>query len=356
MHILDPPAGSPIPAAVGYPRRPLFRTSSRVAMTSGQAISASARGAASPPPVRRRTTLPAGESVPAGERLPTIGQWRLTRLVGAGQWTRVYRARPLNAAESDGGDFAVKILADELAHDPLARALLRREAHISRQVQHSQLATVLADQSASEPPHLVLPYLPGVSLRQIVDRCGMPQALPRDLPTATALLYVRQIAEALAALHGAGWLHGDVKPENVLVGPSGHATLLDLGLARQLGSESCSARYVLATTLAYAAPESFSEGEWLSGAADIYSLGILLWELLNGQPPFVADPVELVDLHRRQSPPDLRTLRHDATQELAGLLRLMLAKEPLRRPEAPRLVRLLVEQEILALAGRTVAS
>jgi serine/threonine-protein kinase len=209
-------------------------------------------------------------------------------------------------------------------------------------VQHSQLATVLADHSDSDLPHLVLPYLDGVALRRVVE------AGPVRLPSA--LLFVRQIAEALAALHDAGWLHSDVKPENILVGASGHATLLDLGLARQLGSEACSARYVLATTLAYAAPESFSEGEWLSGAADIYSLGIVLWELLTGRPPFVGEAVEIIDLHRRETPPDLRSLRPDVTDELASLVRIMLAKEPLRRPEAQRLVRLLAEQEILAMA------
>ncbi len=252
----------------------------------------------------------------------------------------------------------MKLLAPEYADDSLARSLLRREAHISRQVQHPQLATVLADHSSSEPPHLVLPYLEGLSLREIVRQDGTPRrALAPDgtpqraFPTGTALLFVRQTAEALAALHETGWLHGDVKPENIRVGPAGHVTLIDLGLARQLGSESCSARYVLATTLAYAAPESFSEGEWLSGAADIYSLGIVLWELLTGRPPFVADAVEVVDLHRREAPPDLRSLREDVTDELAEIVRLMLAKEPLRRPEAPRLVRMLVEQEIAALGA-----
>jgi serine/threonine-protein kinase len=325
--------------------------------------------------------LPRGETLQPGENLPVVGQWRLTRLVGAGQWTRVYRARPSGGADRDWGDFAVKLLAPEFADDSLARALLRREAQISRQVQHPQLATVLADHSSSEPPHLVLPFLEGLSLAEVValasggcqspdnaalsgglrlplaaapprafDPIGTPQ---RAFSKVTALLLVRQIAEALAALHHAGWLHGDVKPENIRVGPAGHATLIDLGLARQLGSESCSARYVLATTLAYAAPESFSEGEWLSGAADIYSLGIVLWELLTGRPPFVADAVEIVDLHRRQSLPDLRSLRGDVNDDLAEVVRLMLAKEPLRRPEAPRLVRMLVEQEIAALGRRT---
>jgi eukaryotic-like serine/threonine-protein kinase len=320
-------------------------------MSSGQANSGSF--VATSRPALRPVLTP---TLPPGESLPVIGRWRLTRLLGIGQWTRVYRACPRESAPDESGDFAVKLLAPEFADDRLARALLRREAQISRLVQHAQLATVLADHSSSDPPHLVLPFLEGLSLRTVIESCGAPQSgLANALPVATALLYVRQAAEALVALHDAGWLHSDVKPENFVVGRSGHATLLDLGLARQLASESCSARFALATTLAYAAPESFSEGEWLSGAADIYSLGIVLWELLTGRPPFVADAVELIDLHRRQAPPDIRTLRPDAPDELAKVVRLMLAKEPLRRPEAPRLVRMLVEREILAMGIRAAA-
>jgi serine/threonine-protein kinase len=274
--------------------------------------------------------------------LPTIGRWRLTRLIGAGQWTRVYRAAPVEAPRGQPGDFVLKTLAPEFAADPVARVILRREAWVCRQTQHPHLATVLADHSTDEPPHLVLPHLEGVTLRQVVRR--------GPLPVATALLIVRQTAEALAAMHKAGCLHGDVKPENVLVAPSGHATLVDLGLARRLRSEECSTRLAVAATLGYAAPEMFSPGEWLSGAADVYSLGIVLAELLTGRPPFVAaNAAELVRLHRRETPPDVRLRRPAIAAELAELIRGMLAKEPLRRPEAARLVRLLVEQEIVAL-------
>jgi serine/threonine protein kinase len=301
-------------------------------MTIGQANTASATA----PPIVRH-----GQGVPVSERMPIVGQWQLTAFAGAGQWTRVYRARPALAADDRAGDFAVKLLAPEYAADPLARSLLKREAQISRRVQHAQLATVLADHSAAETPHLVLPFLEGVSLESVV---GI-----RRVSLGVALLIVRQVAEALEALHRAGWLHGDVKPGNVRVGTTGHATLLDLGLARQLGSEACSARYALATTLAYAAPESFSEGEWLSGAADIYSLGVVLYELLAGGPPFVGDAVQLIDRHRRETAADIRSLRPDISDELAELVRLLLAKEPLRRPETGPLVRMLVEHEILAI-------
>ena len=316
-------------------------------MPRGPAIAGSAFVPKRPSPAGRETSNPT-----AGQTQPAVGNWQLTRLVGQGQWTRVYRARPLRGADNDWGDFAVKVLSPEYAADPLARALLRREAQVSRHVQHPHLATVLADHSGHEQPHLVLPFLEGTSLRRAVDG-GLHKKSPDLLPVPTALLFVRQIAAALAALHEAGWLHGDVKPANIHVAPSGHATLLDMGLARRLGSEACLARYMLAATLAYAAPECFSDGQWLSSAADVYSLGIVLFELLTQRQPFVGDAAELVTQHRRHGPPDVQELRPDVGDELAEILRRMLAKEPLRRPETARLVRLLAEQEILLLGSRS---
>ena len=163
---------------------------------------------------------------------------------------------------------------------------------------------------------------------------------------------VRQVAAALAVLHAKGWLHGDVKPENVLVSPQGHATLIDLGLARRLGSRECQGGEVLAGTLAYVAPETFLPAARLSGEADIYSLGALLHELLTGQPMFEeADPTRLALLHLRQAPPDVREAALDVPPILARLVMRMLAKEPLRRPAASEVVRHLTRLEIELLAA-----
>ncbi|MEX2174575.1 MAG: serine/threonine-protein kinase [Pirellulaceae bacterium] len=291
-------------------------------------------------------SLPAGvlraaaprEAVPAAEGLPVVGRWQPTRWIAAGRWTRVVRARPIDAAWDDRGDFALKIAATG-ANAPLARAQLQREASVCREVQHASLTTVLADHSAGDPAYLVLPYLEGITLREVARR---PQ-----VSVSLACQIARQVAEALAQLHEAAWLHGDVKPDNVLLAAAGHATLLDLGMARRLDGEECRTDRWLATTIGYAAPESFSPQATLTTAADTYSLGVVLFELLAGRPLFESsDPTELVRRHRRLAPPQLHAIRPQATPNLSRLIGRMLAKEPLRRPCASEIVRELVEIEI----------
>jgi serine/threonine-protein kinase len=265
--------------------------------------------------------------------------------LAVGRWSRLYRARPSDAADCQSpGDFVLKTVSPEYAADPLPRALLAREAAVARQVQHANLTTVLADRSGGEFPHLVLPYVEGVSLAQVRRSIAGP------LPVATACLVARQVAAALAALHDALWLHGDVTPANILVAPGGHTTLIDLGLTRRIGSEECRSDLLLAMTPGYAAPELLVPHVRLTPAADVYSLGLVLFEMLAGRPPFVAaNSAEVHKLHVRQAPPDLRQLRPTASRELAELVRRLLVKEPLRRPASGDVVRWLAEIEIAEL-------
>jgi serine/threonine-protein kinase len=246
------------------------------------------------------------------------------------------------------GDFAIKALVPERAADPLARAMLRREAVVSRSAGHANLQCVLIDATADETPHLVLPYLPGASAADVMATAVMG-ADDREvrLPIATTCLIARQAAEALAALHESGWQHGDVRPANLLIAANGHTTLLELGLARRIGSDECTSEFAAPAAAAYCAPEAFSIGRTLTPAADIYALGTVLFELLAGRPIFAAtDHAQLARQHKTMLPPDVRELRPAASHELAELLRRMLAKEPLRRPSATQVVRWLTELEI----------
>jgi serine/threonine-protein kinase len=164
---------------------------------------------------------------------------------------------------------------------------------------------------------------------------------------------VRQAAEALCALHEAGWLHADVKPANIHVSPSGHATLIDLGLALQLNSDECARGAPLRGTLIYTAPEMISSAVPVDGRSDTYSLGITLYELLAGQPPFMDDdPGRLMLAHMQREVPSLRRVLPGLNREVNDLVREMLAKEPLRRPAGQELVQRLVELELATLEQR----
>jgi serine/threonine protein kinase len=206
------------------------------------------------------------------------------------------------------------------------------------------IPTLGADLSGFSP-HLVLPYLEGISVRRLLG-ARRKRAACLD-PTAFVLSIARQLAAALAALHAAGWLHAQVRPEHALVSPQGHVTLIDLSQTRRLATVECSSGLVSPSAPAYAAPEAFSSREMLTPASDVYGLGILLFELLAGQLPFVATgPRQWAACHCRQAPPDLRDLQLSVSHDIALLVRRMLAKEPLRRPAAAELVDRLAGLEI----------
>jgi serine/threonine-protein kinase len=198
---------------------------------------------------------------------------------------------------------------------------------------------------------LVLPYRDGASLRQILDWIGrQPTVFSCGLPLWWVLGVLRQVAAALAAMHQAGWLHGQVQPEHILVHPTGYACLIDLTCARRLKTPECFAGVGGPNDWAYAAPEwSIREG-FVTPAADIYALGCVLWECLTGRPPFTAATTsELIQQHRRAALPPLRSVRPDVAWDVAAVAHQMLAKEGLRRPTAEQVERWLAEMALEAL-------
>lgn len=301
------------------------------------------------PSVRTRRRV-AGESradaAPTVEILePTIGPWRLMKLLHRGERLMLYRARPIGD-ELGPGCYVLKTPLVGHEQDALARALLRREAAAAVDASHAHLISTLGTSLGGRRPFVVLPYLDGISLRRLLAVEGYREAYASRSPRA-ALWMARQLATALAALHAAGWLHGQVRPEHALVSPQGHLTLIDLCQTRRLDSEECAAGLAPPTAPAYAPPEAFATQGRLTAAADVYSLGVLLSELLTGQLPFVArDERHWAWCHCRQCPPDVRERRPSVSRDIAELVRRMLAKEPLRRPAATELADRLAGLEI----------
>jgi serine/threonine protein kinase len=269
-----------------------------------------------------------------------LGPWELVRLAGEGAMTQVFRVRPAVEGCSRPANYALKLLAEGWSHQPAAIQFMRREVEVSRAVAHPHLVPILDAHVARAPYYVVMPWLEGSTLAQSIRR--------GRLSLASALWYARQVAEALRALHAEGWMHADVKPANIFISPAGHATLIDLGFARRREEMGSIVERSVVGTVHYVAPEMVVSAIRPDIRSDIYSLGITMFELLAGRCPFEGqDLADLAAKHRQTQPPDLRRLVPQLPENVAELVRQMIAKEPLRRPQTPaELVDRLVELEI----------
>jgi serine/threonine-protein kinase len=238
----------------------------------------------------------------------------------------------------------VKVLRDDLEDRGTAIKLLQREARAGLALRHANLVRITGASVLQEPFFLVMDWLPGEGLRARLRR-------EFRLPVADALWITRQIAEALAAMHAAGFLHGDVKPDNIRLGPTGEVVLTDLGFAHRPGENASFLRdgYLLGTP-SYLAPEQCDEWPVEEFATDLFSLGVTCFEMLTGTYPY--PPGNLRDTIRRlrsDEPTDIRDLRDDLPPALATLIGQLLEREPEDRPRASTVVNRLVRMEISTL-------
>jgi len=289
-----------------------------------------------------------GEGVPP--ELPCrVHGWQLLQLAAEGPLARVYRAAAAGGAADRPAAYALKMLRPRWQEDPRAVAMMRREALVGREVSHPHVVSVLAAGVTQPPYFVVTPWLAGATLAR-----RRPPLARLDPPLV--LWIARQVAEALEGLQAAGWTHGDVKPSNILISPEGHVTLLDLGFARRPDETGSVIERCVTGTCNYIAPEMITSALGADVRSDIYSLGVVLFELFSGRLPFVGDNLaELVIQHRQARPPDLRRLAPHLPTGVIRLVREMLAKDPLRRPQTPReLIDRLAALEIATFAERAL--
>jgi serine/threonine-protein kinase len=286
---------------------------------------------------------------PAASAPRRLGPWLLESVIGSGSMSTIYLARPAEAGEQTAR-YAVKVLDTAWQEQAIAVAFFRREATVGRRVTHPHLVSVLSAQVAAPPYYLVMPLLTGRTAEERLAK-GELFSLPH------ALWIARQTAEAAGALHRAGYLHGDVKPGNLMLSSEGHTTLLDLGFARELTETGSALDRPVVGTIHYLAPELLTSTTRANERSDLYSLGATLYELLAGRPPFrVHSLEELAEAQQRGDAPDLRSLAPQVPSAVADLVRRLLSRDPLRRPgRALQVVRELVALEINTLAERIPA-
>jgi serine/threonine protein kinase len=275
----------------------------------------------------------------------TVGRWQLDEPLGQGRLGCVYAARPCGTGDATPASYAVKLLRDEWQGEATLVGLLAREALVGSEVCSPHLVSVLEARVHEAPQFLVMPRLDGTTLESKLSGGYRPTV-------CEALWIARQAAEALDALHQTGWLHGDVKPGNLMISPEGHVTLIDLGFARCPAEFGSVIDRPLLGTVHYLAPEQITSTA-IDIRADIYSLGATLLEMLTGQVPYQADDLmELAKRHRTGEGADLRELAPMLPAQVGELVEAMLSRHPLRRPQTPReLVDHLVSLEIATFAA-----
>jgi eukaryotic-like serine/threonine-protein kinase len=275
-----------------------------------------------------------------------INQWELVNFAASGSLCYVYRARPQTNAPRDAA-YAVKQLQPKWQKEPRAIRLIQREAELGQAVSHPHLAPILSACTDQPPYYVVMPWLEGATLAQWLET-GRVFSLPETL------WIVRQTAEALDAVHRSGWIHGDVKPENIMLSAGGHATLFDLNFARRLKESGSAADRCVMGTFEYLAPEWLTSTLRADIRSDLYSLGAVLYRLLSGRLPLAAENMaDLAARHLHDIPPDLRTLAPHVPEELSRLVHRLLAKDPLRRPQTPReLCEALMRWEVATFSER----
>jgi len=249
------------------------------------------------------------------------GRYEREELVGAGGMSSVYRAYDRRLERN----VALKVLHERLGADDEHVSRFRHEARAVAQLSHSNVVTVIDRGDDDGRRFIVFEYVDGENLKQLLDRTG-------PLPVRRALEIAVAVADGLAYAHAHGVVHRDVKPQNILLSREGEIKVTDFGIARSLDAESgLTLTGTVLGTSSYLSPEQAS-GLRVTPAADIYSLGVVLYELLAGEVPFPGGNQVVVALkHVNEPPPDLLERRPDVPPRLAGAVALALQKDPERR-------------------------
>jgi len=264
-----------------------------------------------------------------------VGQFRLLERIGVGGMGTIYKAHNLMDKSET---VAVKVLKEELFPDESHRKRFIQEAAIIDQLNHPNIIKIIERGQYRQKLFIAMELLEGVTLEKKIEQEGM-------LDLKEALVIMIQVTDALVKIHSKNIVHRDLKPANVMLieksGNQNFVKLLDFGLAKTQFQSRVTETGMVVGTINYMAPEQLDSGEF-SAASDIYSLGVIFFEMVTGKKPFFQEsPTELMKQILNQPAPDPNQYRTDLPVELNDLIKKMLKKEGKQRPEITDAVTLL---------------
>ena len=247
-------------------------------------------------------------------------RYRLLELIGSGGMAVVYKGVDTLLQRR----VAVKVLREGFASDPAFLARFQREARAAANLEHPGIVTVYDVGQDGDRHYIVMEYVDGQDLKTLIRQKGR-------LGVDETLDIVIQICAGVGHAHQADIIHCDIKPQNVLVTRDGRAKVTDFGIARALSEAGLTESETVWGSPLYFSPEQ-AAGEPPSPASDVYSIGVVMYEMLAGSPPFQAEkPTALALMHMREDPPPLAVRNPQVPPQLEWIIRKTLAKEPSAR-------------------------
>jgi tetratricopeptide (TPR) repeat protein len=258
--------------------------------------------------------LPTAE-LPSGSLF--AGRYQIIDELGLGGMGRVYRVLDTKLNE----EVALKIIRPEIAADREVLERFAAELKLARQIVHRNVARMFDLNEYAGVPYITMEYVRGENLKRLIRQVD-------HLSPAQAIAYACQICDGLAEAHRSGIVHRDLKPQNIMIDEEGQAKILDFGLARLLAQEAVDSGGSRSGTPAYVSPQQI-KGEPADARSDIYSLGVMIYEMLTGHPPFRSERLEeIIDAHLHELPEAPHGIDPGISTELSALVLKCMEKIP----------------------------